>query len=89
MRRDVLLWFAVVLGGCGYVGYPLPPAINIPVPVTNLRAAQVGDQMIVEFTEPLHTTAGLPSNDSVVWTCGWGRKSIHLAAVFGRKPPSR
>jgi fibronectin type 3 domain-containing protein len=54
------LWFAVVLGGCGYVGYPLPPAINIPVPVTNLRAAQVGDQMIVEFTEPLLTTEGLP-----------------------------
>ena len=59
MRRQALLWSALFLGGCGYVGYPLPPAANIPLPITNLKAAQVGDKMVVEFTQPLLTTEGL------------------------------
>ena len=60
MRRDVLLWAAAgLLSGCGYVSNPLPPAVNIPLPVKDVRAAQVGDRMIVEFTQPLETTEGL------------------------------
>jgi fibronectin type 3 domain-containing protein len=60
VRRDAFLWLAVSLGGCGYVGYPLPPAGNIPLPIANVKASQIGDKMIVEFTEPLITTEGLP-----------------------------
>lgn len=60
MRRDVLLALVVVLSGCGYVGNPLPPAVNIPSPVKDVRAAQIGDRLIVEFTQPLETTEGLP-----------------------------
>ena len=49
----------MLLTGCGYVGNPLPPAVNVPLPVKDVRAAQVGDRMIVEFTQPLETTEGL------------------------------
>ena len=59
MRRDSLLGLVVVLSGCGYVGNPLPPAVNIPLPVIDVKAAQIGDRLIVEFTQPLETTEGL------------------------------
>ena len=58
MRRDALLGLAVVLSGCGYVANPLPPAVNVPLPVKDVKAAQIGDRMIVEFTQPLETTEG-------------------------------
>ena len=48
------------LGGCGYVGDPLPPAVNIPEPVRELRAAQVGDRLILEYTLPERTVEALP-----------------------------
>lgn len=46
--------------GCGYVGQPLPPALNIPSRVTDLRMAEYGDKIVVEFTIPPLTTDGLP-----------------------------
>ena len=48
-----------MLTGCGYVGNPLPPAVNVPLPVKDVHAAQIGDRMVVEFTQPLETTEGL------------------------------
>ncbi len=51
---------AVVLSGCGYVGQPLPPALNIPSRVTDLRAIEHGDKIVVQFTLPPLTTDGLP-----------------------------
>lgn len=63
MNRCVLVLSSVgiaALAGCGYVGAPLPPALNIPVRVTDLRAAQRGDKIEVEFTLPDLTTEGLP-----------------------------
>ena len=53
------LVFAIALAGCGYVGNPLPPALNIPTRVSDLRAAQRGDRIEVEFTLPEKTTEGL------------------------------
>ncbi len=52
-----------LLAGCGYVGDPLPPALNIPKPVEDLRVVQVGDKLLVDFTIPLQTTEGLPVRD--------------------------
>jgi len=49
-----------LLAGCGYVGDPLPPALNIPKPVEDLRVMQVGDKLLVDFTIPLQTMEGLP-----------------------------
>ena len=57
MRRVPLI-LALLVTGCGYVGDPLPPALNIPVPVADLNAVQRGDQIIIQFTVPQMTTEG-------------------------------
>lgn len=61
--RDVLA--AVIattagLTGCGYVGPPLPPALNIPTPVSDLSVRQRGEKAVIAFTIPPLTTEGLP-----------------------------
>jgi hypothetical protein len=48
-----------ILAGCGYVGNPLPPTLDIPNRVIDLRAIQIGDRIYVEFTQPKDTTDGL------------------------------
>ncbi len=58
-----LLVPGVWLTGCGYVGEPLPPALNIPLAVTNLRAVQRGDKLLIDFTIPPRTTEGLEVED--------------------------
>jgi hypothetical protein len=45
--------------GCGYPGEPKPPALEIPSRVTDLRAAEYGARILVEFTLPALTTEGL------------------------------
>ena len=52
-----------LLTSCGYVGEPLPPALNIPVPVVDLRAAEIGASIAIQFTLPQQTTEGLPIKD--------------------------
>ena len=49
----------VLPAGCGYLGDPKPPALDIPSRVTDLRAAEYGDKILVEFTLPALTTEGL------------------------------
>ena len=49
----------VLPAGCGYVGDPKPPALEIPSRVTDLRAAEYGGRIVVEFTLPALTTEGL------------------------------
>src|SRR5690348_4530137 len=49
-----------MVAGCGYVGPPLPPALNIPKAVTDLSVTEIGDQIIVRFTPPEKTTEELP-----------------------------
>lgn len=44
---------------CGYVGDPLPPALNIASPITDLRAVERGDRLQLDFTIPPLTTEGL------------------------------
>lgn len=46
----------LALAGCGYVGSPLPPALDIPVPIRDLRGLQRGDNILVAFTPPVDTT---------------------------------
>ncbi|MDX2152021.1 MAG: hypothetical protein SFV54_14885 [Bryobacteraceae bacterium] len=60
MRIVLLLAAAALLAGCGYPGDPLPPALNIPEKVTDLRALQRGDRILIEFTIPPLTTEALP-----------------------------
>ena len=46
----------LVMMGCGYVGDPLPPALNIPVAVGDFSASEQGDRIEVSFTLPDLTT---------------------------------
>jgi hypothetical protein len=49
---------ALLLSGCGYIGEPLDPLLNIPSRVTDLTAVQRGSAIIFQFTLPLLTTEG-------------------------------
>ncbi|HTD43959.1 MAG TPA: hypothetical protein VK687_07245 [Bryobacteraceae bacterium] len=53
------LGLLVLLSGCGYPGDPRPPTLEIPSRVTDLRAAEYGANILVEFTLPALTTEGL------------------------------
>lgn len=45
--------------GCGAPADPLPPSLNIPEAVPDLRAQQVGGRLLVRFTLPPLTTDGV------------------------------
>ncbi|MBZ5609280.1 MAG: hypothetical protein LAP38_13535 [Acidobacteriia bacterium] len=62
MRASVII--LCVLGcaftiGCGSVGEPLYPAVNIPTAITDLKAVERGNRIDVTFTIPATTTEGL------------------------------
>jgi hypothetical protein len=64
VRRSRRLSFAaacvaVMLTGCGYIGEPLYPALNIPTRVSDLGAVERGGRIDVTFTIPPLTTEGL------------------------------
>ena len=50
---------AVFLAGCGSVGQPLYPALNIPTRTSNLTAIERGEKIDIRFTIPAVTTEGL------------------------------
>lgn len=45
-----------VLAGCGVPGAPQPPSLELPRPVTDLRAARKGDRVTLAWTPPQETT---------------------------------
>jgi hypothetical protein len=53
-----ILGFAFAVG-CGSVGEPLYPALNIPARITDLVAVERGDNLDISFTIPLRTTEGM------------------------------
>lgn len=55
---------AVCLTGCGYVGEPLPPALNLPSRVTDVAVVERGDRLIIQFTMPKLTTEGIAIEDA-------------------------
>ena len=52
---SVALVFAV---GCASPGSPHPPSLNLPRPVSDLRAERVGDNVQLHWTMPAQTTDG-------------------------------
>jgi hypothetical protein len=55
----LVLSLSIFLAGCGSVGEPLYPALNIPMPVTDLTAVERGDKLDINFTIPPRSTEGL------------------------------
>ena len=68
-----ILWLA----GCAYVGDPKPPALDIPTRITDLRAVEYGDKIVVQFTIGPLTTEGLALTDL---------KAVELRAAAGASP---
>ncbi len=48
-----------MLTSCGVPGIPKPPSLNLPQPVTDLRAARKGNKVSLAWTVPTETTDGL------------------------------
>src|SRR5690349_23032517 len=46
----------VLLAACGTPGPPLPPSLELPKPVTDLRAARRGDKVYLAWSPPTQTT---------------------------------
>ena len=59
MTRAAALLCILWLSGCAYIGPPKPPALDVPTRITDLRAAEYGDQILVQFTIGALTTDGL------------------------------
>lgn len=57
--RLTLVSAGVLLAGCGYVGDPMPPALNIPKRIEDLGAVQHGASLRLTFTLPKMTTEDL------------------------------
>lgn len=59
LKHGPALAAVLPLAGCGYLGPPQPPALNIPTAVTDLAAGEYGANLLVRFTLPALTTEGL------------------------------
>jgi hypothetical protein len=60
VRAVAVLAAGLVLAGCAYIGGPKAPSLEIPLAVTDLRAAEYGDRILIQFTVPMLTTEGDP-----------------------------
>src|SRR5581483_2448592 len=54
-----LLLAPVLLAGCGVVRPPLPPSLDLPQPVQDLRAVRKADRVMLAWTLPTQTTDNL------------------------------
>jgi hypothetical protein len=56
-------WLCIIaivgLNACGVPGIPKPPSLNLPQPVTDLRAVRKGDRVYLSWTVPTTTTDSL------------------------------
>jgi hypothetical protein len=55
-KSQFILPFLVLLSGCASSGPPLPPSLEVPTAVTDLRALRKGDKVYLAWTEPTKTT---------------------------------
>lgn len=57
------IWLILTLVGlmsCGVPGVPKPPSLNLPQPVSDLRAIRKGTRVYLSWTAPTETTDSLP-----------------------------
>jgi len=58
MKGAIPALATLLLCGCGYIGEPLPPLMNIPARPGDLIAVQRGARILAHFTIPAITTEG-------------------------------
>jgi fibronectin type 3 domain-containing protein len=84
VTRAAALFCILWLAGCAYIGPPKPPALDIPTRITDLRAAEYGDQIVVQFTIGTLTTDGLTLTSvkslELQVAAGGSPKMVHLTA---------
>jgi hypothetical protein len=56
----VSLTITTILGACGTPGIPLPPSLELPKPVSDLRAVRKGGKVYLAWTVPTETTDRKP-----------------------------
>jgi predicted small lipoprotein YifL len=56
---SIALLGLLVVASCGKKGPPRPPPRLIPAPISDLRARQTDDRLVLEMTYPAVTTSGL------------------------------
>jgi len=87
---------ALLLCSCAQVAPPVPPSLELPKPVTDLKAVRKGGKVFLRWTMPAQTTDGETVNgvgvtricrsfDRATSQC---EKAGEVAAAFIRKPPS-
>lgn len=59
MRTFIAVLGLAAASGCGYIGPPMPPALNIPERVEIVNASQRADQVVIGFLITGKTTDGL------------------------------
>jgi hypothetical protein len=57
LNFPALAFLLLGLAGCGALGEPQPPLLNLPQP-TEITAVQRGDRVLIDWTPPLLTTEG-------------------------------
>ena len=60
LSKLLLIFGTAALVGCGVPGAPKPPSLDLPQPVTDLRAQRKGDSVFLDWTVPAETTDHLP-----------------------------
>ena len=74
----------LMLSGCGYIGEPMYPLVNIPKRVTDLAAVERGAAIIYQFTLPSLTTEGKRAKiGRVEIRAGEGRVSVAERHLVG------
>ncbi len=72
----------VGLSGCGMPGAPLPPTLNLAVPVKDLAATRAGDQVALAWTVPQKNTDKLLLKGNLqVRVCRWEGAAGQCTAV--------
>ena len=78
----------LLLCGCGYIGEPLPPLMNIPGHGENLAALERGPNIVVHVTLPALTTEGQAIKQTVRLDLRIGPKpagTYQIASLGGRR----
>jgi hypothetical protein len=81
-----LLVAAPALAGCGMPGAPLPPSLNLPIPVNDLSAVRTGGQVALTWTMPKKTTDKILLNGNIAVHVCRNETSAAICSVAATLP---